>query len=229
MRDYRRLGRAIDHEFRNPGLLEEALTHRSAGAKNYERLEFLGDSVLELVVSDHLYRRFPGAHEGQLTRIRASIVREPTLARVARSLSLGRFLKLGGGELKSGGFDRDSILSDALEAVIGALYLDGGMPAADAFIKTHFADELAAANPERVRKDPKTRLQEYLQGQARALPEYEVDEIRGASHEQRFRVSCRIPGVETVFRGEGSSKRKAEQRAAATALETLANVAVDST
>ncbi len=217
-----RLSRAVGHEFADAGLLSQALTHRSAGGCNYERLEFLGDSVLELVVSEYLYRRFPDAHEGQLTRVRAAIVREPTLARVARALDLGRHLDLGGGELKSGGFDRDSILADALEAVIGALYLDGGLAPARAFIEARFADELAAANPEKLRKDSKTLLQEYLQSRALELPVYEVLEIAGASHAQRFVVSCRVPGVDDAFRGDGSSKRRAEQSAAAAALEALA-------
>lgn len=221
-----RLSRVVGHAFKDAALLAQALTHRSVGGTNYERLEFLGDSVLELVVSEHLYRRFPAAHEGQLTRVRAAIVREPTLARIARALELGRYLELGGGELKSGGFDRDSILADALEALIGALYLDGGMKTARAFVETRFADELAAADPDKLRKDSKTRLQEYLQGQALELPVYEVLEISGASHAQRFVVSCRVPGTPDAFQGEGSSKRRAEQNAAAAALDALTRTAV---
>jgi ribonuclease III len=216
-----RLYRALSHRFTDPKLLEQALTHRSAGARNYERLEFLGDSVLELVVSDDLYRRFPSASEGQLTRTRASIVKEPALARVARNMDLGDVLRLGGGELKSGGFDRDSILADALEALIGAIYLDGGLSAAQTFIHERFADELKAAQPDQMHKDPKTRLQEDLQSRGLELPEYVIEAISGASHDQQFVVQCHISGVSMAFRGEGGSRRRAEQNAAAAALKWL--------
>lgn len=218
---------AIRHVFKDPRLLEQALTHRSAGPTNNERLEFLGDSVLELVVSEYLYRRFERAAEGQLTRTRASIVKEPTLARVARSLALGDRLRLGGGELKSGGFDRDSILADALEALIGALYLDGGLAAARTFIQEHFAGELQSADPARIHKDPKTRLQEYLQSHGRELPVYEVTGVVGASHDQLFTIDCLIPDENRVFRGEAGSKRKAEQTAAAKALDAMEAESVD--
>ncbi|KAA3623688.1 MAG: ribonuclease III [Proteobacteria bacterium] len=221
MSDIERLRRAIGFPVRGGGLLNQALTHRSAGAVNYERLEYLGDSVLEFVVSEYLYLRFPHAAEGQLTRTRAQIVKEPTLARVARSLSLGDYLRLGGGELKSGGFDRDSILADALEAIIGAFYLDGGLETAREFVLERFADELEGVDPERVHKDPKTMLQEQLQGRGGALPVYEVAGVSGAAHDQVFVVHCRIPGDDRVFEGEGGSKRKAEQSAAVKALSAL--------
>ena len=219
MASLERLARVLGHAFSDPALLEQALTHRSAGANNYERLEFLGDSVLELVISEILYDRFPEASEGQLTRARASVVREPTLARVARSLDLGAFLRLGGGELKSGGFDRDSILADAVESMIGAIYLDAGYRGARRFIEQLFADDLENVNPGQVRKDAKTRLQEYQQSRGAGLPEYHVEAVTGASHQQHFVVHCRLPGNERVFHGEGGSKRKAEQAAAAAALD----------
>jgi ribonuclease III len=216
-----RAQRVLGDRFRYRALLDQALSHRSSGAVNNERLEFLGDSVLELVISEDLYRRFPGASEGQLSRTRASIVKEPTLARVARSLDLGKSLRLGGGELKSGGYDRDSILADALEAIIGALYLDGGLDAARDFIFDHFEEEIRCADPDRVHKDPKTLLQEYLQGRGREVPEYELMEASGVAHEQVFVVHCRLPGDDRLFRGVGPSKRKAEQDAAAQALAVL--------
>lgn len=221
MTDRERLGRALGHEFNDVELLDRALTHRSAGARNNERLEFLGDSVLQLVVSESLYERFPDAGEGQLTRTRAAIVKEPTLAAVARELSLGEHLTLGGGELKSGGFDRDSILADALEAVIGAICVDAGLEAARSFVHSRFGPLLDSADPMKARKDPKTMLQERLQGRGLELPEYVVQTIEGAGHDQRFVVHCRVPGAGEVFEGTGTSKRRAEQAAAARALEAL--------
>lgn len=222
MNDYDRLAAAIGHAFADPALLRQALTHRSAGSPHYERLEFLGDSVLSLVVSELLYQRFPRAREGQLTRMRSSIVRGPTLAKIARALGVGGALHLGGGELKSGGFDRDSILADAVEAIIGALYLDGGMPVAAAFIQRRFGTEIDAVNPDKPNKDAKTRLQEVLQARGLGLPEYRIVAESGASHDRHFVVGCDCPGIDGEVRGEGGSRRRAEQDAANRALASLA-------
>jgi ribonuclease III len=218
MDDVAKLQSLFGHQFENQSLLLQALTHRSAGSKNNERLEFLGDSVLGVLVSDNLYGRFDAATEGQLSRTRSSIVKETTLARIARSLDLGAHLKLGSGELKSGGFNRDSILSDALEAILGAVYLDGGLDAAKSFVAHHFAEELSQADPSSVEKDPKTRLQEHLQKHGLQLPDYDVVTMSGSSHAQVFEVNCHIPSSAETYTGHGSSKRKAEQMAASKAL-----------
>ncbi len=213
--------RRLDYHFKNPALLERALTHRSKSAEHYERLEFLGDSVLNLVVSDELYDRYPALPEGDLTRLRASLVRKQTLADLARRLELGRHLALGGGELKSGGFERDSILADTLEALIGAIYKDGGLAAAAAVVRRLYEEPLRRLDPRSVPKDPKTRLQEYLQKQSLPTPTYSVVEVAGEPHAQRFVVECRVAGLEEPVRGAGRSRRAAEQEAAARALERL--------
>jgi ribonuclease-3 len=215
------LARRLQYPFRDPALLERALTHRSKGAAHYERLEFLGDSVLNFVVSVELYHRYPQLTEGELTRLRAHLVRKPTLAELARGLELGRHLALGEGELKSGGFDRDSILADALEALFGAVCLDGGVEAARAVVLEVYRERLATLEPEAMAKDPKTELQEYLQRHALATPSYEVLEVRGEPHQQQFVVECRVPTLAEPLRGEGQSRRAAEQQAAARALARL--------
>ena len=202
-------------------MLETALTHRSMGRKNNERLEFLGDAVLGLCVSESLYELFPQVEEGDLSRLRASLVNRETLAAIAGELALGDELLLGGGELKSGGFRRSSILADALEAVIGAVYLDGGFEPAQRLIQSLYADRLKRLPPPAELKDPKTRLQECLQGQGLQLPEYHVEAILGKDHEQRFQVICSVPGSTFRAQGEGSSRRKAEQAAAAAVLKRL--------
>jgi ribonuclease-3 len=219
--DLAALGARLGHVFADPELLLRAVTHRSFGAQHNERLEFLGDSVLSLSIAAVLYDRFPGLREGELTRLRAGLVRRETLARLARDLELGSYLQLGSGELKSGGYDRDTILADAFEAVLGAIYLDGGFEAARGVIAMLFAPLLAAVNPRTVRKDPKTALQEYLQGRSLGLPEYRIRSLAGQDHAQRFVVECVIPGHDPVT-GEGGSRRKAEQQAAARVLEQLA-------
>jgi len=211
----------IGYVFVDKALLTRAVTHRSFASKNNERLEFLGDSVLGQIVAEYLFLSFEEATEGQLSRARASIVKEPTLARIARKLHLGNYLKLGGGELKSGGFNRDSILADALEAVLGAVYLDSGFEKAKEFVNTHFSEEFANANPGSLQKDPKTRLQEFLQQNGLDLPLYEVTGISGASHEQQFTVLCTIPSHDISLVGTGSSKRKAEQSSASLALDSI--------
>jgi ribonuclease-3 len=216
------LCRRLAYDFTDPGLLERALTHRSKSGRNYERLEFLGDSVLNFVVSDELYRRYPDLPEGNLTRLRATLVRQQTLASMARALDLGDCVELGSGELKSGGYDRDSILADTLEAVFGAVYCDGGLEPARRTILALYAYAFSTLDPRAVPKDPKTRLQEYLQQRGLPLPSYHILEVTGEPHNQRFVVECRVEGLTPSVRGEGASRRRAEQQAAADAFERLA-------
>lgn len=215
------LVKRLGHHFRNMDLVETALTHRSLGAKNYERLEFLGDSVLGFTISAYLYKKFPGLSEGELTRLRASLVRKESLAKLARELELGPCLKLGGGELKSGGHDRDSILADTMEALFGAIYIDGGMDVVSRVVLAQYSSLLQSVDPAAIQKDPKTRLQEFLQKRARPTPAYEVVKISGEAHAQYFRVSCHAEGLEQVVEGEGRSRRAAEQDAASKALDKL--------
>ena len=209
----RRLQQRLGYRFQDPGLLERALSHRSLGAKNNERLEFLGDALLGFEVADHLYRSVGDADEGQLSRMRAHLVKRETLAGIARELELGDLLKLGAGELRSGGQTRDSILADAIEAIIAAVYLDGGIEEARALVRRLLGDRLAEPTAETRGKDPKTRLQEHLQSLGKPLPRYEVVDTRGGQHEQIFRVAC-ITGLAPDTEGEGSSRRRAEQAAA---------------
>lgn len=213
----RRLGLA----FRNPDLLTQALTHRSCGARNNERLEFLGDAVVNLVMADALYLRFPELSEGELTRLRVRLVRAETLADVAREIGLGEVLRLGPGELKSGGFDRDSILADGFEAVVGALYQDGGYDEVRRVLMELFASRLAGIDAHAQAKDAKTLLQEFLQGRGLELPQYELLSITGQDHEQHFKVACRVSGLRAATHGEGSTRRYAEQEAARLALRRL--------
>lgn len=216
------LQRTIDYNFKDVSLLENALTHRSKGSYNNERLEFLGDAILGFVVADILYSNFGQASEGQLSRFRASLVKKETLAALARELSLGDFLLLGSGELKSGGFRRDSILADALEAVIGAMYLDGGIDVARSLIESCLKDRLDSLTLEGAdTKDPKTCLQEYLQGRHLALPKYDVVATFGDEHNQSFEVSCVVAGLNGPVKGSGTSRRRAEQAAAQQALNQL--------
>lgn len=204
----------VDYRFSDPGLLEKALTHRSAGERNYERLEFLGDSVLDLVVSHRLFLLHPDAPEGDLSRMRARLVRADSLREVAALLELGNHLRLGSGERKSGGKRRASILADALEALLGAIYLDGGFEACKHVILDLFEPFIAALpEPEKL-KDAKTRLQEFLQGRGRPLPEYDLVDERGADHAKEFTVRCSLQDSDEVTEAIGSSRRKAEQSAA---------------
>ncbi len=212
----------LNYRFNDRGLLDRALTHRSRSSDNYERLEFLGDSVLGFVVSEWLYHRFPEVSEGKLTRMRSTVVRRETLAAVARSLGLSSVLKLGEGELKSGGFNRDSTLADSLEAVIGAIFLDGGLAASKQFILTNFGEWFAALNPSTVTKDPKSRLQEFLQGRGLPAPTYSVVSTRGEPHRQMFEVACHVHGIPQAFIAVGTSRRAAEQAAAKKAFDSLA-------
>lgn len=211
----------LAYDFKRPALLEMALTHRSAGKRNNERLEFLGDGVLNLLVAHLLFERFPAATEGQLSRLRANLVNGTILAELARQLELGGCLSLGSGERKSGGHRRDSILAGALEAVIGAMYLDGGFIAVQRWVTALYADRINGLNPDDVLKDPKTRLQEYLQGRGQALPEYRLVATEGEAHNQRFTVSCKVVGLEEEVIGRGRSRRAAEQQAACKTLDLL--------
>ncbi|WP_462320700.1 ribonuclease III [Halochromatium sp.] len=202
-------------------LIEQALTHRSAGPVNNERLEFLGDALLGFVIAEVLLQRFPDANEGDLTRRRAALVNREALAKIARSLSLGDHLRLDSGALRTGGHARDSVLSDALEALIGAIYLDQGFPRAKQVILKVFAESLADVAKQEARKDPKTQLQEWLQARRRVLPEYEVTAVTGEQHAQRFQVRCRLPDDGRECLGDGSSRRRAEQQSAETMLALL--------
>ncbi len=216
-----KLCKSLGYRFNQSELLQRALSHRSVGSDNNERLEFLGDSILSYVISVELFQRFPQIDEGGLSRLRASLVKGDTLALVARELSLGDYLLLGPGELKSGGFRRSSILADALEALLGAIYIDSDIDTVQRVILHLFNARLSAVNPNTALKDPKTRLQEYLQSRQLPLPGYEVTNITGKAHAQTFTVSCRIEGLDKEVVAEGSSRRKAEQTAAQLILEKL--------
>jgi ribonuclease-3 len=221
MASLEKLERTISYQFRNRQFLELALSHRSLGKQNNERLEFLGDSILNCTISQCLYTQCPEASEGDLSRLRASLVKGETLAEIAREFDFGQYLRLGQGELKSGGFDRSSILADAVEAIIGAIYLDSGLLKAQEITELWFKSRLQQLDPHEVLKDPKTRLQEYLQAKRFALPEYSVVQVTGAAHNQRFTVSCEVQGLSKAIVGEASSRRKAEQKAARLALGEL--------
>jgi ribonuclease-3 len=221
MSDLALLANRLGYSFNNPSYLETALTHRSANKNHYERMEFLGDAVLSFVISSELYARFPQASEGELSRLRAHLVRGESLSKIASELALGDFLRLGSGELKSGGFRRKSILADVLESIIGAIYLDAGFTAAQHFITRVFADRIASVGEVKELKDPKTRLQEYMQAKSLALPVYEVIKTTGQTHNQTFEVSCSVSILDKPVLGSGSSRRKAEQAAAEQALELI--------
>lgn len=213
----------LKYQFNDPELLLAALTHRSVGAHNNERLEFLGDSILNFVVASRIYHLRSDYHEGQLTRLRANLVRGETLAEIAREIDLGSLLKLGSGELKSGGFKRASILADALEAVIGAVYLDGGFEAAEKTIHHLYADRFENLPASEPVKDPKTTLQEFLQGRGLGLPEYLLTDSYGEAHAKTFVIACEIDALDLKVEAQGTSRRKAEQAAAASILEQLEN------
>ncbi|MGQ4499585.1 ribonuclease III [Vibrio parahaemolyticus] len=218
-----KLERKLGYQFKDAGLINLALTHRSANSKHNERLEFLGDSILSFVIADDLYHRFPKVNEGDMSRMRATLVRGHTLAELGREFDLGDYLKLGSGELKSGGFRRDSILADAVEAIIGAIYLDSDIEKVRSIVLSWYNSRLEAIKPGVSQKDPKTRLQEFLQGRRKPLPVYTVTNIKGEAHNQEFTVECEVAGVDKPVIGKGTSRRKAEQAAAETALEQLTN------
>jgi len=221
---YLKLCQKIGYFFADLGLLELALTHRSYGGKNNERLEFLGDSILNYVIAEDLFHRFPKAKEGELSRLRASLVKGDTLAELAREFKLGEYLKLGAGELKSGGFRRDSILADAVEGIIGGMYLDAGMDVCREHILDWYKSRLDATSLKIVTKDAKTRLQEYLQARKYALPQYDVVQIVGEPHDQTFFVHCTIEILPEAIEGKGNSRRIAEQKAATKALKILEQI-----
>ena len=211
----------LKYRFNDEKLLSQALTHRSCGSRNNERLEFLGDGLLNFVVADLLYHERPDVPEGDLSRLRARLVRDRTLAEIALELELGRYIRLGPGELKSGGYLRESILADALEAIIGAAYLDGGFDAARTLVEDLIETRLIALPDAEALKDAKTRLQEYMQAQGLNLPEYSVLEEQGPDHARQFTIRCKVSLLEEAVVATASSRRKAEQAAASIALERL--------
>jgi ribonuclease III len=219
---FSRLSQVLGYRFNNVSLLTVALTHRSFGTPNNERFEFLGDAILSYAMAELLFARFPSANEGQLTRLRADLVKEETLAGIATELKLGGELRLGGGELKSGGWRRASILADALEAIVGAVYLDSNneIYQVKQLISRLYADRLVKLDLKES-KDAKTRLQEYLQARRLELPRYQVLTVVGNPHEQHFSIECHVAGLEKPTYGEGNSRRHAEQVAAAQALDLL--------
>jgi ribonuclease-3 len=215
------LEKELDYHFKDANQLTIALTHRSFGQPHNERLEFLGDGLLNCVIAVRLFERFPKANEGELTRLRANLVCKQTLSKVAQRLNLADYLQLGQGELKSAGFRRDSILADALEAIIGAIYIDSDWAQAAAVVQHLFQDELCSVDMKSVHKDPKTRLQEWLQARQLPLPTYEVIQLSGPAHDQHFTVSCRLEQFGEQI-GTGDAKRIAEQMAAEKMLEVVA-------
>lgn len=219
--DLERLSRRLDYQFKKNAYLKQALTHCSVGSDNYERFEFLGDSILSFVIANELFHRFPMQSEGQLSRLRSFLVRGDMLVEIAKELQLGDFLFLGQGELKSGGFRRASILADALEAVFAAVFFDGGIDAAQDVILKLYRSRLEDPNLNDCLKDAKTLLQEYLQAEKIALPEYTLTKVEGDEHDQMFYITCAVVGKKQVTYGEGSNRRKAEQLAAKLMLEQL--------
>jgi ribonuclease-3 len=220
-----RLEKILGYHFKNPDLLHQAVSHRSVGNIHYERLEFLGDSILGFIIADELYQRFPVASEGQMTRLRSQLVKGKTLAELAIKLSLGDFLQLGSGELKSGGFRRESILADSFEAIIGGIYLESGIETCRDRLIDWYGEYLAKADPADITKDPKTLLQEHMQSFNLPLPVYEILLITGKDHDQQFEVECVCTG-NSKYRsnrtvGIGKSRRQAEQIAASKLLELL--------
>jgi len=209
--------------FTQPQLLQRALTHRSFAPDHNERLEFLGDSILGCVIAKYLYSEFPDLSEGDLSRLRSNLVKESTLVIFAQQLNLGSQLRLGEGELKSGGFRRPSILADAVEALFGAVFVDGGFLAAEQAVLNLFVPYLAKVDMKTLGKDAKTLLQEYLQGKRLPLPGYSVLETQGEAHEQLFQVECAIPALKLITRGLGTSRRNAEQQAALAAYQIIGN------
>lgn len=217
----RALSRKLDYEFKDITWLDLALSHRSLGAKNNERLEFLGDSLVNFMVADLLFHQFTKLPEGDLSRIRAHLVKGETLAKLGVEYNLSDYLSLGPGELKSGGYRRESIIADAVEAIIASIYKDGGLEACRDFVSRLYAQRLLKLDPKKVGKDPKTRLQEWLQAEQQPLPEYSIISVNGAAHAQNFTVACYVGKLNTKFEATDTSRRKAEQKAAECALEAL--------
>ncbi|WP_424141068.1 ribonuclease III [Psychromonas aquatilis] len=218
--ELKRLEKRIGYQFSDFSLLKQALTHRSALGAHNERLEFLGDSILSFAISTDLYKRFPKVDEGDLSRMRATLVCGKMLSEIGREFVLSDCLILGPGELKSGGFRRDSIIADGVEAIIGAVFLDSDIDTVNKLVLSWFASRLTSIKPGINQKDPKTRLQEHLQSRKQALPVYEVLDVKGEAHNQQFTMSCKIDGMEAM-QGKGTSRRKAEQIAAQNMLTAL--------
>ena len=216
-----KLEQNLNYCFSDTALAQRALTHRSANKLNNERLEFLGDSLLGFVVAEFLWESYPQATEGELSRMRASMINKDNLATIAREIELGDHIQLGAGELKSGGKHRDSILADTVEAIIAAIYLDGGIDACKAFIRRWSTAKFSSDDSNQDQKDFKTRLQELMQARGQALPAYTVVEISGEAHQQTFRVECAIEDLQSPLQGSGTSKRSAEQNAAHNVLDIL--------
>ena len=219
--DLKKLESRVAYTFKNASLLDQSVTHRSFGDRNNERLEFLGDSILNFVVAAALFNQFPDASEGDLSRLRARMVKQQTLAEIARELDLGGFLTMGSGELKSGGFERDSILSDAVEAIIGAVFLDGGITEATDCVLGLYEERLAALTSSNIEKDAKSRLQEHLQGIGQPVPDYILVGTTGKSPNQTFEIECRSLSFKGTIRAIGTSRGRAEQKAAELALMHL--------
>ena len=215
----------LNYEFDDATLLQRALTHRSAPGRNNERLEFLGDAILDAVISEVIFASQPHADEGDLSRLRSSLVKDATLASISAELDLGEYLTLGGGERKTGGHRRASILADAFEAIIGAIYLDSGFEAAQRVVHHVYGKRLIDLPDAAELRDPKTRLQEFLQSRQIELPDYQVTNVTGKSHQQSFTVTCSVAALGATAEGHGSSRRNAEQKAARSVLEQLAEAA----
>ena len=211
----------IKYTFKNQSLLDEALTHRSFGTPNNERLEFLGDAVLNLVIGRYLFERHNDLPEGELTRVRSVLVDQGGLTRISMDLDLGNYLKLGAGEQKTGGSERPSILSDAVEALFGAVYIDSGFESVERVIQYLYSSYLENTDPRELSKDPKTKLQEFLQGMRLGLPDYQVIDILGEAHDQEFVVECRVSTFDVAAQGNGRSRRSAEQEAARLAYKLI--------
>ncbi|TQV75376.1 ribonuclease III [Aliikangiella marina] len=218
-----RLQKVLGYQFNDIQLLKMALTHRSASSKHNERLEYLGDAILGSIIANQLFNQFEKADEGQLSRLRSFLVKEKALYELAQQIGLGDYLRLGSGELKSGGFRRASILSDAFEAIIGAVYLDSDFPITEQFVLTLYTDKLKSLSLDMAKKDPKTQLQEWLQAKNLATPSYQVVRSTGKDHAKLYWVECSVDFDDLVAEGTGASRRKAEQDAAAKILEKIAN------
>ncbi|WP_240693247.1 ribonuclease III [Thiomicrorhabdus indica] len=215
------LSKKLGYEFQDLNFLQRALTHRSAGSKNNERLEFLGDSLVNFMVADVLFHQFTKLAEGDMSRIRAHLVKGDTLAIIGKEYDLSDYLILGPGELKSGGYRRESIIADSVEAIIAAVYEDGGLDACRAMVMRLYQKRLENLDPKKMGKDPKTRLQEFLQSRNQSLPEYSIISVNGAAHAQEFTVCCYVEMLNTKFEASASSRRKAEQKAAEIALDEI--------
>ncbi|WP_367680580.1 ribonuclease III [Candidatus Fukatsuia anoeciicola] len=216
-----KLQRNIGYVFKQPALLLQALTHRSANSQHNERLEFLGDAILSFIIANELYQRFPSVDEGDMSRMRATLVRGGTLAEIAREFHIGEYLYLGFGELKTGGFRRESILADTVEALIGSIFLDSNIQKIGQLVLIWYAERLEEIRPGKEQKDPKTRLQEYLQHFRKPLPFYLITQISDEANDQKFTIHCHVSGLSKPVVGRGSSRRKAEQIAAEQTLMQL--------